>query len=306
MAKLRLAILGMGRISAYHIEAAKANGRFEVVSTCDNSKVACADYTNFAEMLDKAKPNVVAICTPNAMHYENALMALKEGASVIVEKPLALKVSEAEHLFETSQKRGLHVFPVYQNRFNPTIAAAKTALDEGKFGRLRLISANILWHRDTGYYNSWRADKSGGVVINQASHYIDLIHWFAADKPASISTEDDGRTAAAAIRFENGIIASLTATTAAPSDFEGSLTIIGDKGLVKIAGPALNSIAEWQFADKSENPAVSYDTKSVYGFGHKEFYRAAAATLEGLAPFPISHADALKSLDLLLKIAYNK
>ena len=253
MQKLRMGIVGCGRISDCHFEAIKNNNEtMEIAAVCDinptnlqkaQQKTGANPYTNIDDMLKFEKLDCVSICTPNGFHYENARKVLKAGINVIVEKPLTLCLKEGKKLISLAKKKGKHVFLIHQNRFNPTIQCVKKALDAGSFGKIYMITSNVFWYRDDDYYKNpaWHGSKKidGGAFITQASHYTDIMNWFAKSSLKSIytlgktrerkiETEDCGSTI---IEWKNNTIGNLNLSVLTYNEnYEGSITIIGEKG----------------------------------------------------------------------------
>ena len=327
MPKLKIGILGIGRVSASHIRAIKDNSRLmELVAVADPSEPKTAEavratgawgFARLEDMLSHSKLDAVAICTPNGLHYEQARAVLMAGVNVIVEKPLTLDYKQGEELIKLARRKKRRVFLIHQNRFNPTIQCVRRALDEGAFGNIYLMQANVFWHRDKSYYaaSPWHGSKlvDGGAFITQASHYSDLMHWFANDElkrvyavgnalEHEIETEDTG---AATIEWRGGVIGSMGMSVLAyDSDYEGSLTILGQNGLARVGGVALNKIQDWKFSRPVKDFCdTSYKVDSVYGRGHTPYYKSVAAALLEGKDFLISDADALGSLKLILSIA---
>lgn len=326
MQKIKIGIVGCGRISTCHFTAIKNNSdTMEIKAICDTNptnlqkayeKTGVNQYTNIDEMIQFEKLDCISICTPNGLHYENAKKVLKAGINVIVEKPLTLSYTEGQYLINLATKKNKHVFLIHQNRFNPTIQCVKQAIDENAFGKIYMMTSNIFWYRDDEYYKNpaWHGSKKidGGAFITQASHYTDIINWFANSKLKSIyaigktrkrqiETEDCGATI---IEWQNNIIANVNLSVLTYNEnYEGSITIIGEKGLVKIGGIALNKILDWKFEDKKQIFCdTSYDVETVYGFGHTPYYKSIANTLLKKEQFIISNEDALNSLKLLCGI----
>ncbi len=326
MKKLKIGLLGCGRISDYHFDAIKNNSEeIELVAICDineknlksaTKKTGAHPYSSLKEMIKNETLDCISICTPNGFHFENAKQILKSKINVIVEKPLTLSYSEGEKLFKLAKKVNKKIFLIHQNRLNPTIECVKNAIDSGMFGKIYMMTSNIFWHRDDDYYKnpSWHGSKKidGGAFMTQASHYTDIMNWFSKSEIKSvyalgktrerkIETEDCG---SAVIEWKNDIIGNVNVSVLTYNEnFEGSLTIIGQKGLVKIGGVALNKIIEWKFDKKIKNFCkTSYSTDSVYGFGHTPYYKSVADTLIKGKKFLISDTDALNSLKLLCTI----
>ncbi len=326
MNKLKIGLVGCGRVSQCHFDAIKNNANeIDFVAVCDRNETNLSNatkqtgargYLNLDEMLNNEDLDAVSICTPNGYHYENAVKILNHNVNVIIEKPLTLSYKEGKKLMKIANKKGLHIFLIHQNRFNPTIQCVKKALDEGAFGKIYMITSNIFWHRNDDYYKnpSWHGSKKidGGAFITQGSHYTDIMNWFAGDKLKSvyavgktlernIETEDCG---SAIIEWKNGIIGNVNLSVLAyKENYEGSITILGEKGLVKIGGIALNKIIDWKFDNKVDHFCeVSYDVDSVYGFGHTPYYKSVVDTLINKKEFLISSEDAMQSLQLLCSI----
>ena len=326
MQKLRIGVVGCGRISDCHFNAIKNNNNtMEIAAICDlnptnlqraQEKTGANPYTSIDDMIKFEKLDCISICTPNGYHYENAKKVLKAGINVIVEKPLTLNYSEGKKLFNLANKKNKQVFLIHQNRFNPTIQCVKNALDSDAFGKIYMITSNIFWYRNDDYYKnpSWHGSKKidGGAFITQASHYTDIMNWFAKSELKSIyaigktrerkiETEDCG---SAIIEWKNHIIGNVNLSVLTYNEnYEGSITIIGEKGFAKIGGIAMNKILDWKFeAPIKEFCNISYDVESVYGFGHTPYYESIAKTLLNKEPFLISQKDALNSLKLLCGI----
>lgn len=323
MSKLRIAIVGCGRIFDSHFTAIKNNSNtMELVAICDRNptslqkahyKTNVNQYTNLDDMLKYEHLDCVSVCTPNGLHYENAKKILKSKINVIVEKPLTLNFKEGQKLIKLAKKFGKHVFLIHQNRFNPTIQCVKQAIDNNLFGHIYMMTSNVFWYRDANYYtsSSWHGSKKtdGGAFATQASHYTDIMNWFAGSKLKSIyavgktrkhkiETEDCGL---AIIEWKNDIVANINLSVVTYNEnYEGSLAIIGEKGFVKVGGVALNKIEDWKFEDDKQEfcNATSYNTDSVYGNGHTPYYTSVANTILNNEPFLISDADALGSLQI--------
>jgi predicted dehydrogenase len=243
-------------------------------------------YTNYEQMFAEADIDAVSVCTESGYHAEHALYALKENKHVIVEKPIALSVEDADEMIAEAHARGMTLCVSHQNRFNPPVQALKKAIDEGKFGRIINGTARILWRRDDEYYQqaSWRGTRAldGGCLMNQCIHDIDLLLWMIDSEVEcvkaetgtflhDIEMEDYG---ALAIRFKNGSIGLVEGTVCVyPKDLEETLSIFGEKGTVVIGGVAVNTVQTWDFADGAGyDKAVESEIDSVYGKGHTPLY----------------------------------
>lgn len=330
---MRYALIGCGRISPNHIAAAIENN-LEIVALCDivyenieyiisklNVDKSVRKYTDYKEMLKKEKPELVAIATESGKHAQIALDCIEAGCNVIIEKPIALSLDDADAIIRNSQQKGVKVCVCFQNRFNKSIQKIREAIEKGRFGRLLYGTAHIRWNRGENYYKQapWRGtwEQDGGALMNQCIHNIDLLCWMMGGEieevvgmtdnliHSYIDVEDIGM---ALIRFSNGSYGIVEGTTNIyPNNLEETLYIFGEKGTVKAGGKSVNIIEEWQFADNldnSEEVKEKYheNPKNVYGFGHKPLYADMIEAIElGREPY-ITAKDGRKSLELVLAI----
>jgi predicted dehydrogenase len=253
------------------------------------------------------------------MHPPHAIACAKAGKHVVVEKPMALRLEDADAMIRACDEAGVKLFVVKQNRFNVPVAKAREALDAGRFGRLILGTVRVRWCRDQAYYDQddWRGTWAydGGVLTNQASHHVDMLEWFFGDVVsvhargitalAKIETED---TAVATLKFRNGALGVIEATTAIrPKDLEGSLSILGEKGTVEIAGFAVNEIRHWRFVDElpSDKDVIekfSVNPPNVYGFGHHAYYEHVVDCLTNKTAALVDGLEGRRSLELISAI----
>jgi UDP-N-acetyl-2-amino-2-deoxyglucuronate dehydrogenase len=322
---IRFGLIGCGRISKNHFEALKRQPGAEIIACCDiipsRAKEAAKQYqipfwtSDYTEMLRLADLDAVAICTPSGLHPAHGIQAAEFGKHVISEKPLAVRLSDADKLIQACSQNEVRLFVVLQNRLNPSIQLLKQALDQGRFGQLYLLVANVFWHRPQAYYDlaDWRgtAALDGGAICNQASHYVDLLQWlggpvesvraYTATLARQIETEDTG---CAIFTFKQGGIAALNVTMLTfPRNLQGSLTILGEKGTVQIGGMAVNKIEHWEFSTDEEadrlTDAMSTSPDSVYGFGHQAYYRNLLDSLKrGVTTVPDGNSGR-QSLELI-------
>ena len=328
--KIRFALVGCGRISKNHIEAlAKHHVRAEWVAVCDTrpealqAAVAATGAAGFASLdalLAGSEPDIVVLATPSGLHPQQAMAVARTGRHVLSEKPMATKLDEGIAMVRACRDAGVKLFVVKQNRLNATVQLVKKAIDEGRFGRIFLSTVNVFWTRPQSYYDAapWRGrwDLDGGAFMNQASHYVDLLDWlvgpvdsvhaYTATLDRNIEAEDTGVLSA---RLRHGGLASINVTMLTyPQNLEGSITILGERGTVKIGGTAVNQIDHWQFADvQPDDEAVrsaSYDigssASSVYGFGHPLYYDNVIKTLSGEANAAVDGYEGLRSLEILI------
>ncbi len=325
---LNIALLGCGRISKNHFEAIAQQPDAQCIACCDiiedRAKEAAKKYniptwtTNYEEMLSDPNIDLISICTPSGLHPEHGIQAAKAGKHVLTEKPMACRLIEADELIKACDQARVKLFVVLQNRLNPSIQLVRRAFEEGRFGQIYMITSNVFWTRPQDYYDmapwrgTWKLD--GGAFMNQASHYVDMVQWFGgpikevksitATLARNIEAEDTG---SAIIRFQNGAIGSINVTMLTyPKNLEGSITIFGEKGTVRVAGTSMNKIEYWEFADKKYYDAEidQYNTNpsSVYGFGHSGYYRNVIDNLQGTAEPSSNGPEGRKSLYLLEQI----
>ena len=266
--KIKFAIAGCGAIGSRHAAVLDAEPRAEIVAFCDidhqNAEklrslygATIPVYTDFSAMLREVDAEIISICTPHALHAPMAIEAANSGKHILVEKPMALTTRDADEMIRVAEENGVRLMVVKQNRYNVPIALAKKALDSGKVGRVFMVKCDVLWNRHDGYYkdSTWRGNKEleGGALYTQASHFIDLLNWWFGDvvsaeghiatKNHDIEVEDCGT---AFLQFDSGVIGSLTWTTCVYNkNYEGSITIIGEYGTIKIGGQYLNKIEYW-------------------------------------------------------------
>jgi UDP-N-acetyl-2-amino-2-deoxyglucuronate dehydrogenase len=328
--KIRLGFLGCGRISQKHFEALEQHkSDIEVVAVCDEveekaqSAATCMGakaYARLDDMLAAEQLDVVTVATPNGLHPAHVMQIADSGVNVITEKPMSIKWEDGVKMHEHCLAKKVQLFVIHQNRFNDTVLSLHKALTEGRFGKIYMITSNVFWTRPQDYYDkdgAWHGtkDMDGGAYLTQASHYVDLMQWIAGAKPKlvyanlktlarKIETEDTG---IASFEWENGVIGSMNVTMLTyPKNLEGSVTMLGEKGTVRIGGTAMNAIEHWDFADKRpEDEAIlkaNYDTASVYGFGHVRYYENVINVFRGKDKPLIDGEEGLKSLKLLAAI----
>lgn len=325
--KIRVAVVGCGRISKNHFGSiAQLSNEYELVAICDNDdKVLAAHKTEYKvpaylsldEMLQKEKIDLVTLCTPSGIHATQTIKAAKAGVHVITEKPMATKWEDGLAMVRACDEAGVRLFVVKQNRRNSTLQLLKRAVTEKRFGKIHMVHMNVFWTRPQEYYDraSWSGtwDMDGGAFMNQATHYVDLLHWLVGpvDKVhAMLSTHRDIEvedTGVVNLKWRNGALGSMAVTMCTyPKNYEGSMTILGEKGTVRIGGVAVNDIQEWIFAEPKDYDAeiesANYETTSVYGFGHPPYFQNVADVLRGKAEPETDGREGLKSLELLISI----
>jgi len=337
MSKLKFAIIGCGRISVKHIEALIANRETsQLVALADRVKEKAMArkkqyqavikdedvkiYTDYREMLKKEEIGAVVVATESGLHAQQTIDCLKADKNVLVEKPMALSLSDSAQMIELAREKGLKLGVCYQNRFNPPIRKLRRAVEEGRFGKIISGSVSVLWSRDDDYYKqaAWRGTKKldGGVLMNQAIHSIDLLQWMINSEVERVHSERDTFLreiemedfGALLIRFKNRAIGIVEGSACVyPKNLEKRLSIFGEKGTVIIGGLAVNEIKVWQFADQRD-----YDQEEshlviddIYGDGHIALYKDfREAIIKGREPL-INGEEGQKSLQIVLKAYEN-
>lgn len=324
---LRIALVGCGRISRTHFDAIAGVTGIELSAVCDVVEHRAREaaegrgvpwYTSVEAMLNGSPCDAVAICTPSGMHPEHGILAARAGKHVICEKPIAITLAAADALVRACDDAGVRLFVVKQNRLNPPVQLLRRAIDKGRFGRIYMANTTVRWTRPQEYYDQapWRGTRAldGGALLNQASHYVDLLQWMVgpvesvlaetATLARRIEMEDSG---AATLRFASGALGVIEVTMLTyPRNLEGSLTILGERGTVRIGGTAVNRVEHWVFSDYDDDDklveAVATAPPNVYGFGHAGYYRNVLAVLRrGGTPDTDGRAGR-KSLELILAI----
>lgn len=325
----RLVLVGCGRISERHVEAIGATPGLQLVAVCDEiperartagEKLGVPAFTSYAALLAETTGDAAVICTPSGLHPRHGIMAAERGLHVICEKPMATRLEEADALVRACDDAGVHLFVVKQNRLNPSIALLKRAVENGRFGRIYMANTTVRWNRPQSYYDMapWRGtwEFDGGAFMNQASHYVDMIQWLVgpvesvsaktATLARRIETEDSG---VAVLRFRNGALGVIEVTMLTyPRNMEGSITILGERGTVKVGGTALNRIDHWEFAEYDDDDRqvealrAAPNPLSVYGSGHRPYYENVVKVLKGEAAPGTDGREGRKSLELILGI----
>ena len=330
--QMKYALIGCGRISPNHIEAAK-NNHLDFVAMCDIIPEVMQEksdrfgletirkYTDYKELLEKEKPELVAIATESGKHAAIALDCIAAGCNVIIEKPIALSIADADAIIEAGKKAGVVVCANHQNRFNKSVQYIRKALEAGRFGKLSHGAAHVRWNRGKGYYEQapWRGTwaQDGGCLMNQCIHNIDLLRWMMGDEVEEVmaytdqlehpylEAEDLGM---ALVKFKNGSYGLIEGTTNVyPKNLEETLYIFGEKGTVKAGGTSDNIIEEWAFGDGLDDPDYVKATyhenpPNVYGFGHTPLYADVIDAIQtGRQPYVDGEAGK-RALEMVLAI----
>ncbi len=302
---MKYALIGCGRISTNHIKAA-VNNKLEIVAVCDivadhiesllekhglEKDSSIKRYVDYKKMIaDNPDIELVSIATESGIHAEIALYCIEKGINVIIEKPMAMSLADADKIIKLSEEKGVKVSACHQNRFNVAVQKMRKALEDGRFGQLSHGSINVRWNRNKNYYDQapWRGTwaQDGGALMNQCIHGIDLLRWTFGNEIEEVygqtrqqfhhylEAEDIGM---AVVKFKNGAIATIEGTTNVyPKNLEETLYVFGEKGTVKIGGTSTNNIDVWDFADETEadadNKGLKEATSNVYGNGHTSLF----------------------------------
>jgi UDP-N-acetyl-2-amino-2-deoxyglucuronate dehydrogenase len=324
--KIRFALVGCGRIAKNHFGALNQHAEHaELVAVCDSNPIAldvamkehaAKPYAELSDLLGDTSADIVVLTTPSGLHAEQTIAAAASGRHVMTEKPMATRWNDGVRMVKACDEAGVHLFVVKQNRHNATLKLVKRAIDQGRFGRIYMVNANVFWTRPQSYYDSaaWRGtwEFDGGAFMNQASHYVDLLDWligpieslqaYTATLARRIEVEDTG---VMNIRWRSGALGSMNVTMLTyPKNLEGSITILGEKGTVRIGGVAVNEVQHWEFDephdDDLEIKQASYATTSVYGFGHAIYYDNVIKVLRGEATPETDGREGLRSLETLI------
>jgi len=324
---INFALVGCGRISKRHSELLGENqiAGAQLVAVCDKivskaqviaDKYSIPLYSCLHDMMKAEKIDVVVVLTESGLHAQHTIELAPYGAHVVVEKPMALTLDDADAMIEACDKHGVKLFVVKQNRFNVPIVQLRKALDQGRFGKLIMGTVRVRWCRPQAYYDqdSWRGTWAydGGVLTNQASHHIDLLEWMMGDVDsvfakskhalADIEAED---TAVVILKFRNGALGVIEATTAIrPKDLEGSISILGETGSVEVGGFAVNEMKTWNFSatldgDSDVIEKYSVNPPNVYGFGHQAYYEHVVDCLDNDTAQLVDGLQGRKSLELI-------
>ena len=324
---LRFVLIGCGRIAKRHSELLgnKQIAGAELIAVCDTlpdrakfigEKFSVPFYTNYDDMMKSEDVDVVVVLTPSGLHAQNVIDITKYGKHIVVEKPMALTVDDADQMIRACDKNNCKLFVVKQNRFNLPVVKLHQALECGRFGKLILGTVRVRWARHQSYYDqddwrgTWKMD--GGVLTNQASHHVDMLEWMMGDVEsvfaksitalADIEAED---TAVVTLKFLNGALGIVEATTATrPKNLEGSISILGEKGTVVISGFAVNEMQTWMFDDLLESDQnilqeYSVNPPNVYGYGHQAYYEHVVSCLAEGGKNLVDGLEGRKSIELI-------
>lgn len=331
---MKYALIGCGRISSNHVKAV-INNELEFVAVCDiipehmeavlekhglQKNMDIKRYTDYKKMIEENDIELAGIATESGNHAEIALYCIEHGINLIIEKPMAMSIKDADEIIKRSEEKGVKVSACHQNRFNVAVQEMRKALESGRFGRLSHGSVHVRWNRNEGYYTQalWRGtwSQDGGALMNQCIHGIDLLRWMMGNEIDEvygvtrqqfhdyIEAEDIGM---AVVKFKNGAVATIEGTTNVyPQNLEETLYLFGEKGTVKLGGKSTNNIDVWNFADETEedqkNRGLEEATSNVYGNGHTSLYADVIDSIKNdRAPYVDAYAGK-NALELVLAI----
>ena len=323
--RIKVGVVGCGRISQNHLSSILQYPEdLELAAVCDIDDDALGQaaaeyhvkgYTELKDMLAHETLDLIVLCTPSGLHPSQAVLAAAHGVNVVSEKPMATRYKDGLKMVKACDEAGVRLFVVKQNRRNATLQLLKRAIDEKRFGAIKMVHLNVFWTRPQDYYDhgqGWRGtwEFDGGAFMNQASHYVDLVEWLIGPVErvqAMMSTTRDIEaedTGVVNIKWRNGALGSMAVTMLTyPKNLEGSITILGETGSVKVGGVAVNEIQTWDFCDQrdydAEVKSANYETTSVYGFGHPLYYKNVIDVMRGNAKPETDGREGLKSLEFL-------
>ena len=327
---LKFGLVGCGRIAKRHSELLGHNqiNNASLVAVCDIDEEKAKKigeqfnvpyYTDMDEMMQNESIDVVSVLTESGYHAKHVINLAKYGKHIVVEKPMALTLDDADAMIKACDENGCKLFVVKQNRFNVPVVKLREAMDEKRFGKLVLGTIRVRWSRDQNYYDQawWRGrwDMDGGVLTNQASHHVDLLEYmmgdvesvFAKSTTALVNIEAED-TAIVTLKFRNGALGIIEATTAVrPKDLEGSISILGETGTVEIGGFAVNKMVHWNFTHKKDGDdevmeKYSVNPPNVYGFGHQAYYEHVVDSILNNKKHLVDGLVGRKSLELISAI----
>ena len=314
----KIAIVGCGRISKRHIEAINDTDGVQIALVCDIDEERAkekGEMLNVPYLTDYTKikgVDVISVLTPSGNHPEHVaeIAESTDAPYIVCEKPLSLTVREAHEVFSRVDKEGKTLLPVYQNRYNPLVVMLKELIDSGKLGKIHQFVCNVLWNRNDAYFAiDWHGTRSldGGVLYTQASHYVDMVHYFFGElvsgkgQGGSLRGLEVYDSVSAVMRFDSGVVGSLNATVSAyEKNYETEFTLIAENGIIRLAGTNLNTIRHWNVKGM-EKPDMDFTLDHVYGKGHNTLYEYVAKSM--WEKFP-SREDILSGIHLMEKLSY--
>ena len=331
---MKYALIGCGRIATNHIKAV-INNKLELVAVCDvlpeamesllakhglASDSSIARYTDYKQMIEENEIELISVATESGVHAEIALYCIDHGIHLIIEKPIAMSIADADEIIARAQAKGVKVSACHQNRFNISVQEMRKALEAGRFGKLSHGSIHVRWNRNQSYYDQapWRGKwaSDGGSLMNQCIHGIDLLRWMLGGEVEEVygatrqqyhsylEAEDIGM---AVVKFKNGTIGTIEGTVNVyPQNLEETLYLFGEKGTVKLGGKSCNNIDVWNFADETEedqkNKGLEEATSNVYGNGHTSLFADVIDAIQKDREPYVSAVDGRNALEMVLSI----
>lgn len=331
MRKFSFGLIGCGRIAPNHARNIAELEQAELKAVCDvipekaehfSRTYGGEAYTDYRKMLERKDIDIISIATPSGIHAELGIAAAQAGKHVIVEKPMALSLYDADRLIAACRENHVYLGVCHQNRFNLVVKKLRQALEDGRFGQITHATAVIRWYRDQSYFeqDSWHGtwDQDGGVLMNQSIHNIDLLQWMMGPalniygqvrtRHRRIEVEDLGT---GIIQFQSGALGMIEASsTVYPCNLEETLNVFGETGTVVLGGKSINKIEAWRFADGLDNEddvirTVGENPPNIYGFGHRTLYERYMASVENGKPFDIPGEEGRKALEIILGIYHS-
>ena len=327
---LKFVLVGCGRIAKRHSELLGLGqiNNAKLVAVCDvvekkakkiGEQFSVPYYADMDKMMSSEEVDIVVVLTPSGLHAEHVVNLAKYGKHIMVEKPMALTVKDADSMIYACDENNIKLFIIKQNRFNVPVVKLREALDDGRFGKLVLGTVRVRWARHQAYYDqdAWRGTwaMDGGVLTNQASHHVDMLEWMMGDVEsvfakmttalADVETED---TAIVTVKFKSGALGIIEATTATrPKNLEGSISVLGENGTVVVSGVAVNEMQTWVFEDEQDGDAdvlekFSVNPPNVYGFGHQAYYEHVVNCLISNSANLVDGLQGRKSIELISAI----
>lgn len=331
---MKYALIGCGRISTNHMKAA-VNNKLKIVGVCDiipekmdellakhglENDSTIHHYTDYKELIAEEKPELISIATESGNHAEIALYCIAQGIHVIIEKPMAMSIEDADKIIALAEEKHVKVSACHQNRFNVAVQELRKAMESGRFGKISHGSIHVRWNRNKGYYEQapWRGTwaQDGGALMNQCIHGIDLLRWMMGDEVEEVygatrqqfhdylEAEDVGM---AVVKFKNGAIGTIEGTTNVyPKNLEETLYIFGENGTVKLGGTSTNNIDVWDFSDEtdadSKNKGLEEATSNVYGNGHTSLFADVMDAIENDRKPYVDAVAGRNALEMILAI----
>jgi UDP-N-acetyl-2-amino-2-deoxyglucuronate dehydrogenase len=322
MNKHKISIVGYGRIGSRHAQIIKSSIDFELVGISETNKITRETaevemgnvvFDDTLRMISETKPDTVVICTESGNHYQHVMEIAHLVKTIVVEKPMALKLDHAREMIDACTKHKTNLFVVKQNRYNLPIVKTRELFEKGVFGQITLATVRVRWCRDQNYYglNDWRGTwkLDGGVLANQASHHLDILQWFLGEiesvfaYSSTVLTKIEAEeTMICVLKSKDGVLGIVEATnTARPKNLEGSFSILGENGSIVVGGDAMNKFDSIRFKDNlhQEIASLHENPPDVYGFGHTKFYQELNKFLLGHDSHLVQAEEGFKNVELL-------